>query len=67
MTKTPPKVEGQVVVIDPTGAVADGLAAYLAPERFAERREKTRRDIEDATPEVLRRAGRRRLRSATPR
>jgi ABC-2 type transport system permease protein len=55
MTKAPPKIEGQVVVIDPTGAVAEGLAAYLAPERFAERREKTRRDIEAVTPSVFRR------------
>jgi ABC-2 type transport system permease protein len=54
LTKAPPKVAGQVVVIDPTGAVAGPLAAYLAPERFAERREKTKRDIEDATPEALR-------------
>jgi ABC-2 type transport system permease protein len=55
LTKVPPKVEGQVVVIDPTGAVAEGVAAYLTPERFAERREKTRLDIEEATPEALRR------------
>jgi ABC-2 type transport system permease protein len=54
MTKAPPKVEGQVVVIDPTGAVADGVAAYLTPERFAERREKTRRDMDQATPAALR-------------
>ncbi len=55
MTNAPPKVEGQVVVIDPTGAVADPLAAYLAPERFVERREKTTREIEAATPAVFRR------------
>ena len=54
LTKAPPKVEGQVVVIDPTGAVAAPLTAYLAPERFAERRDKTRRDIEAATPAALR-------------
>jgi ABC-2 type transport system permease protein len=54
ITKAPPKVEGQVVLIDPTGALTDKLAAYLAPERFAERREKTKRDIEEATPEALR-------------
>lgn len=55
MMKAPPKIEGQVVVFDPTGEVAPGLAAYLTPERFAERREKTRRDIEAATPAVFRR------------
>ena len=55
MMKAPPKIEGQVVVFDATGEVAPGLAAYLTPERFAERREKTRRDIEAATPAVFRR------------
>jgi ABC-2 type transport system permease protein len=54
LTKAPPKVEGQVVVIDPTAAVAEGVAAYLTPERFAERRAKTTRDIEKATPVALR-------------
>ncbi len=54
LTKAPPKVEGQVVIIDPTGAVAEGVAAYLTPQRFAERRAKTTRDIEDATSATLR-------------
>lgn len=54
LTKAPPKVEGQVVVIDPTGAIAGPLTAYLAPERFAERREKTKRDLEAAAPAVFR-------------
>ena len=54
MTKAPPKIEGQVVVIDPTGAVTEGVAAYLTPERFAERRQKTSLEIEKATPEALR-------------
>jgi len=55
LTKAPPKVEGQVVIIDPTGVVAEPLAAHLTPERFAERREKTKRDLENATPSVFRR------------
>jgi ABC-2 type transport system permease protein len=55
MLKAPPKVEGRVVVIDPTGGVADSLAAYLAPERFAERRAKERRKVEEKTPEEVRR------------
>ena len=54
LTKAPPKVEGQVVIINPTGAVAEGVAAYLTPQRFAERRAKTTRDIEDATSATLR-------------
>jgi ABC-2 type transport system permease protein len=55
MMKAPPKIEGQVVIIDPTGAVAPGVAAYLTPERFAERREGTKRAIEAVTPTVFRR------------
>ena len=31
LTKAPPKVEGQVVIIDPTGVVAEPLAAHLTP------------------------------------
>ncbi len=54
LTKTPPRIAGQVVVIDPTGAVANGVAAYLTPERFAERSEKTRRDVEEKTPAAIR-------------
>jgi ABC-type Na+ efflux pump permease subunit len=53
--KAPPKVEGRVSIVDPTGAVADAVRANLAPERFAERRERERRRIEAATPSVMRR------------
>jgi ABC-2 type transport system permease protein len=55
LTKAPPKVEGRVAVVDPTGQVAVGLAAELTPERFAERRERTRRGLDEATPAALRR------------
>jgi ABC-2 type transport system permease protein len=54
LTKAPPKVEGEIVIVDPTGAVTEKTAAYLTPERFAERREKSKRDIEESTPEALR-------------
>ena len=40
--------------IDPTGRRGREAGGVLTPERFAERREKTKRDIEDATPEALR-------------
>jgi ABC-2 type transport system permease protein len=55
ITKAPPKMEGRVAIFDPTGRVADGLAAYLAPEQFAERRARERRRIEQKTPEAVRR------------
>ena len=54
LTKAPPKMEGEVVIIDPTGHVADGLVAYLEPERFAERRQKAREEIDEATPQAVR-------------
>jgi ABC-type Na+ efflux pump permease subunit len=37
MKRTPPKVIGEVAVLDPTGKIADGLRQYLRPEEFAER------------------------------
>jgi ABC-2 type transport system permease protein len=56
ITKAPPKMEGRIAVFDASGgAVAGGLAAYLAPEAFAERRQKARKRIEEATPEPIRR------------
>lgn len=51
--KAPPKIEGQVAIVDPTGKITPGFAAYLAPERFAERREKLRNDLEEKTPEAV--------------
>lgn len=54
LTKAPPKIEGEVAVVDPTGEVATGLADYLTPQRFAERRATARRQIEEATPSALR-------------
>lgn len=56
ITRTPPKIAGEIAIIDPTGEVADGLRAYLSPERLAARREAAERSIEQAAPERLRRA-----------
>jgi ABC-type Na+ efflux pump permease subunit len=55
ITKAPPKMAGQVTVLDPTGTIAGSLAHYLAPEQFADRRAKEQQRIEDATPEAVRR------------
>lgn len=55
ITKAPPRVEGRVAVVDATGRVTGRLTAFLAPERFAERRAAERRKIEKATPEAVRR------------
>ncbi len=55
VTKAPPRIEGRVAIIDPTGRVAAALAAYLSPQRFAERRAEEREKITSATPEAVRR------------
>ena len=52
--KAPPKMEGQVSIVDPSGAVTERLRANLTPERFAERRAKERQRIESATPAAVR-------------
>jgi ABC-2 type transport system permease protein len=39
ITKSPPKIRGEVAVIDPSGQVTDGIADYLRPEAIAERRQ----------------------------
>jgi len=54
MREAPPKVTGEVAVVDPTGRVVGGLGEYLRPERIAERREELRRRIDEATPEAVR-------------
>jgi len=54
MTRAAPKIEGQVAILDPTGVVKDALSSYLSPEKFAERRAKTREEIERQAPAELR-------------
>lgn len=55
ITKAPPKMEGRIAIVDPTGSVPTALGAYLSPERFAERRAKERHKIEQSTPDAVRR------------
>jgi ABC-2 type transport system permease protein len=54
MNQTPPKVVGEVAVIDPTGQVTDGVRAYLRPEQFVARREESSREAAAAAPEAVR-------------
>jgi ABC-2 type transport system permease protein len=54
MTNPAPRVEGQVAIVDSTGAVADGLRAYLAPEAMAARRGEIARQIDRHMPSALR-------------
>jgi ABC-2 type transport system permease protein len=55
INRTPPKVVGEIAVMDPTGQVTDGLRAYLRPERFAQRREESGRQATEAAPEAVKR------------
>jgi len=52
----PPAIAGSVAVIDPTGQVTPGLAAYLEPSRIEKRREEAHRRIQEAMPSALRSA-----------
>jgi len=53
INQTPPRVVGEIAVIDPTGQVTDGLRAYLRPERFVERRNESSREAVEAAPEAV--------------
>jgi ABC-2 type transport system permease protein len=55
MNQAPPKVVGEIAVIDPAGQVIDGLRAYLKPEQFVARRAEAGREAEEAAPEAVRR------------
>jgi len=52
----PPKVEGEIAIVDPTGQVATGLQSFLQPDRIAERRQATYRKLQEAMPPALRAA-----------
>ena len=47
ITKSPPRIDGQIAVYDPTGQVADDLAVYLSPEQFLERRARAQKQLRD--------------------
>ena len=53
INEKPPKIDGEFVVIDPTGAVLSGVRDYLAPEAVAERRDLAAQTIRDQIPEEL--------------
>lgn len=56
--ESPPKVEGEVAIVDPTGQVEAGLREYLEPERMAARREEAFKRLQEAMPAALRTAPR---------
>ncbi|MGE5198408.1 MAG: hypothetical protein ACM3H9_02120, partial [Rhodospirillaceae bacterium] len=54
--ENPPAISGTVAVIDPTGQVVSGLAAYLEPARIEKRRQEAYQRIQEAMPPALRSA-----------
>ena len=46
ITEGPPKIEGQVAILDQTGSVAGNLAANLTPQRFVERLAETQQRMQ---------------------
>lgn len=54
MNEAPPKIEGQVAIIDVTGQIAPGVQDYLKPDRIARRRQADYQRMQDAMPSALR-------------
>ena len=52
----PPAIAGSVAVIDPTGQIAGGLAAYLEPARIEQRRQEAFQRVQERMPSALRSA-----------
>jgi ABC-2 type transport system permease protein len=53
MTKEPPKIDGEIAIIDPTGGLATDLTEYLKPEKIAERRSGIVKEIRKETPQAM--------------
>lgn len=51
---TPPRVEGEVMVLDSTGVVIEDITAWLAPEAVARRAGELAEEIDEAMPDVVR-------------
>ena len=56
---TPPRVEGELVVLDSTGVVIEDIAAWLEPEAVARRAGDLAEAIDEALPDAVREIGER--------
>jgi ABC-2 type transport system permease protein len=54
MDETPPRVEGELTVLDSTGVIVDDIAAWLAPEAVARRAGELAEAIDEAMPDAVR-------------
>ena len=53
MNRPTPKITGEIAIVDPTGEVTAVFRNYLSPEQFVKRRDETRKQVADATPEAV--------------
>ncbi len=53
INQKPPKIDGEIAILDPTGDVVERVREYLMPEAIAERRGQLEKKIEEKTPEQL--------------
>ncbi|MCP3963046.1 MAG: ABC transporter permease [bacterium] len=51
--EAPPKIDGELAVLDPTGTVAAGVREYLQPEAIAERRIELEELLDEVIPEPI--------------
>ncbi len=51
---SPPKIDGELAIVDPTGEVAAGVREYLSPEAIARRRTDFEEQIDDVMPDAVR-------------
>lgn len=49
----PPKIDGELAMVDPTGELTGAVQAWLAPEAVAERRDATAEAIREEIPDQL--------------
>jgi len=52
VSRTPPRIIGEIAVLDSSGEVVPGIRDWLSPEKFTERREAERRQIRELTTAV---------------
>lgn len=52
MNEEPPRIEGEIAVVDPTGQISNGLAEYLKPEAIAERRSEVQEIAKEAMEQI---------------
>ena len=54
LNREPPKIDGEVAILDPTGRIVEDVRDFLSPEAIVERRGESKKIIEETTPEAVR-------------